>query len=312
MIKDSNLPVTPSTTIIHRPFGGIAAYRCLSDRASRVCVHAFQMRDLPQVSAAGLLGTAGAYVITDHRTAYVGESGRPVRRLGEHASDPAKASFAREAFVVTGVEGCAFDKAVAVDLQFRLTRFAVDAGVVAVSKGAAPVEPVLTAADRATHDRIVEDALRLLNDAGCRIFDGAPGLPPETEEPVPPDEAADPADSGPMEIDVGTVPVGTEVFELTYDDAWARGYWSGSHFVVAAGSEMRTTTNGSVNAITRTRREDLFRAGVLAAIPGVTGRRRLMVAVAFSTQSIAAKTLCGAHTAGKWTPLKPKSVWLAA
>ncbi|QUS37827.1 hypothetical protein RPMA_02325 [Tardiphaga alba] len=312
MIKDLHLPVTPSTTIIHRPFGGVTAYRCLSDRASRVCVHAFPMKDLPQVSAAGLLGTAGAYVITDHRTAYVGESGRPIRRLGEHACDPGKSAFAREAFVVTGVDGCAFDKGVAVDLQFRLTRAAIDASVVAVSKGASPVEPVLTAADRATHDRIVDDALRLLNDAGCRIFQPGPGTPPEAEEPVPTDEGSDPADSGPMEIDVGTVPAGTEVYELTYDDAWARGYWSGSHFVVAAGSEMRTTTNGSVNQITRTRREDLFRAGVLSAIPGVSGRRRLMVAIAFSTQSIAAKVLCGAHTAGRWTPLKSKSVWLAA
>lgn len=310
---DPVISPTPSSTVIHRPFGGIIAYRRLFDRAGRVCVHAFPMTDLSKVSSAGLLGTAGAYVLTNFRTAYFGESGRPARRLAEHACDAVKTAFAREAFVVSGVDGCAFDKVVAVDLQFRLTKAAVGAGVVTVSKGASPVEPSLSDADRATHDRIVADALRLLFDAGCRIFEALPDTASETEEtPSQIDEGADPADSGPMEIDVGTVPAGTEVYELTYADGWARGYWSGDHFIVAAGSEMRTTTNGSVNGVTRARREDLFRAGVLASIPGVTGRRRLMVAVAFSSQSIAAKTLCGAHTAGKWTPLSPKSVWLAA
>jgi hypothetical protein len=302
----------PSTAVIHRPFGGVLGYRRISDRASRAVVHAFPMHELPRLAAAGLLRTPGAYVMTDHRTAYIGESRRPSRRLSEHAADSTK-EFARDVFVVGGCEGAAFDKLLAVDLQFRLTRCAVEAGVVSLSKGLNPQEPDLTDAERATHDRIAADALRLLHDGGCRIFHSVfgTGTPAQPEEP-PPDDAADVADSGPMAIGVTTVPLGSDEFELRFGGLWARGYWAGDHFVVAAGSEVRSQTNDSVNAITRTRREELRKAGVLAAIPGVADRRRLVVAVAFPSESIAAKVVCGAHTAGKWAALNSKAVWLAA
>lgn len=305
---DSIISVTPSVTTIHRPFGGIVGYRQLSDRASRVSVHAFPMSALPQVSASGVLASPGAYVITDHRVAYVGESGRPARRLGEHAADRSKVAYAREVFVIAGCEGSSFDKLIAVDLQFRLTHLAVDAGVVAVTKGVNPVEPRLTQADRSTHDRLVDDALRLLFDAGCRIFSqpsgdvdrGAQGKSQPVEENV------DHADGGSMEIDVAT-PVGAQEFELRYADCWARGFWHENHFVVGAGSEIRTQTNSSCDPGTRGRRDDLFRAGVLGEVPGVSTRRRLLVALAFSSMSIAAKTVSGAHTAGRWTPLASRS-----
>jgi hypothetical protein len=310
---DANLWSSPSTSIIHRPFGGLVGYRRISDRASRAVVHAFMMSELPAVSAAGLLSAPGAYVLTDGRTAYIGESGKPSRRLANHSTDPTKA-FARDVFVVGGCDGAPFDKLLAVDLQFRLTRCAVETGAVAVSKGLNPAEPGLTDDDRATHDRIAADALRLLNDAGCRIFRAVLGEevagPPE---PPPPDDGADAADSGPMSIGVSTTPLGTDEFELRFGGLWARGYWAGDHFVVAAGSEVRSQTNDSVNAITRTRRGELRKAGVLAAIPGVADRRRLIVAVAFPSESIAAKVVCGAHTAGRWISRSPsKAVWLAA
>jgi hypothetical protein len=303
----------PSTAVIHRPFGGVLGYRRISDRASRAVVHAFPMHELPRLAAAGLLSTPGAYVMTDHRTAYIGESRRPSRRLSEHAADSAK-DFARDVFVVGGCEGAAFDKLLAVDLQFRLTRCAVEAGAVTLSKGLNPAEPDLTDAERATHDRIAADALRLLHDGGCRIFhaDFGAGAPAQSEEP-PPDDAADVADSGPMAIGVTTVPLGSDEFELRYGDLWARGYWAGGKFVVSAGSEVRSTTNDSVNALTRARRDELFAAGVLSPITGVGDRRRLAVAVAFASTSIAAKVLAGAHTAGRWVARNPsKAVWLAA
>ena len=294
---------TASSAIIHRPFGGVAGYRQLVDRAGCVTIHAFPLSMLQQLAAAGLFSSAGAYIVTDDRIAYIGESMRPGRRLSEHASDIAKRSFARDAFIVTGREGCPFGKAVILDLQYRFTTLALGAGVVSVMKGTGPTEIDLPGADRATQDRIFSDALRLLYDAGCRIFQ-SPGEPGGPKDP-PVDDVADLADSGPMDIGVTTTPLGAEEFELRYDDVWARGYWAGGHFIVTAGSEVRSATNGSVNQITRTRREDLFKAGVLATIPDVDDRRRLITAVAFSSQSIAAKVVCGAHTAGKWTPLTP-------
>jgi hypothetical protein len=297
-------PSTASTTIIHRPQGDLSGYRLVCDRASRAVVYAFPMSELATVSAAGLLAAPGAYVMTDGQIAYVGESARVSRRLADHSADPSKI-FARDVFVVSGCDGSTFDKSLALDFQFRLTRQAVDCGVVAVAKGLNPVQPRMTAADAATHDRIYADALRLLHDAGCRIFqpvDGQPFGPPD--QPLT-EDCSDAADSGPMAIGVSTTPLGASEFELRYLGLWARGYWAGDRFIVAALSEVRSQTNGSVDAITRTRREELFSAGVLSTIPGVADRRRLIVAVAFPSTSIAAKTLCGAHTPGKWVALNP-------
>lgn len=311
--SDSN-PSTdcPSSAVIHRPFGGVRGYRRISDRATRLVVHAFPMSDLPTVGAAGLLSTCGAYVLTDGETAYLGESRRPSRRLSEHAADPGKA-FARECFVV-----CGCDKLLAVDLQFRLTRLALEAGMVKVWKGTNPPEPDVTDAERATHDRIAADALRLLHDVGCQIFHPAreagtaaqAGMPPPAE--VPTDEPTDPLDCEPMAIGVSTVPLGSQEFELRYGGLFARGYWAAGRFVVSAGSEVRLAINDSAPALTRSRRDELFAAGVLAPVPGVGDRRRLIVAISFPSTSIAAKVLAGAHSAGKWVPRDPtQAVWLA-
>ncbi|WP_027574812.1 hypothetical protein [Bradyrhizobium sp. WSM1743] len=310
-------PSTPTSSIIHRPLGGLTGYRVVYDRACRAVVHAFPLSDLAAVAGTGLLAGAGAYVLTDGATAYIGESSRPSRRLADHAADPAK-GFAREAFVVSGEAG-AFDKSVAVDFQYRLTALALATGAVTLAKGVNPVEPALSPADRSTHDRIFDDALRLLHDSGCPVFrapspaavgEGEPASPPDRP---PPEAAGDDRDGGPLTIDVSTVPLGAAEFGLRYLGLWARGYALGDRFVVAAGSEVRSTPNDSVDRLTKRRHDQLLGAGVLTPIPGVSDRLRLVVAVAFPTQSIAAKTVCGAHTAGRWLPLEPaKAVWLDA
>lgn len=298
-----------TTTIIHRPNGGLGGYRVISDGASRVVVHAFPMTDLASVSGADLLATPGSYLMTDGRVAYVGESNRVSRRLADHCADPSK-SFGRDVFVITGCDGSSFDKALGLDFQFRLTREAIDCGVVTVAKGLNPVQPRMTAAVRATHDRVYFDALRLLFDAGCRIFVPA-GSEPSPHQPPPAAESVGEAvDGGPMSIGVSSAPLGADEFEMKYLGLWARGYWAADRFVVAAGSEVREETNGSVDALTRSRRDELFDAKVLSAIPGVSDRRRLVAAVAFPSTSIAAKILCGAHTPGKWVPVN-KAIWLA-
>jgi hypothetical protein len=112
----------------------------ICDRASRVVVHAFPMSELAAVCAAGLLAAPGTYIMTDGRIAYVGESARVSRRLADHSADPSKI-FARDAFVVCGCDGSTFDKSLALDFQFRLTRQAVDCGVVAVANRHRRVAP---------------------------------------------------------------------------------------------------------------------------------------------------------------------------
>jgi hypothetical protein len=308
-------PSTPTSTTIHRPLGGLTGYRIVYDRASRVAIHAFPMADLATVAATGLLTGVCAYALVGGGKAYIGESGRPGRRLAEHAADQAK-SFARDAFLVMG-DGSQFDKSLALDFQYRLTRRAVEAGAVMVAKGADPVSPSLAAADRATHDRIYNDALRLLHDAGCTAFRERGPADAEAAAPTPaappaPDECEDARDGGPLTIDVSTVPLGSAEFELRYLGLWARGYQAGDRFVVAAGSEVRAQPNDSIDRLTKRRHDQLCGAGVLAPIPAVADRRRLVVAVAFPTPSVAAKVLCGAHTPSKWIPLEPaKAVWLA-
>ncbi|MCK1417612.1 GIY-YIG nuclease family protein [Bradyrhizobium sp. CW4] len=306
-------PSTPTTTIVHRPFGQEMGYRRVTDRASRVAVHAFPMTELAAVSAAGVLATPGCYVMTDGKVVYIGESRRPERRLSDHASDRNK-TFAQNVFVIAG-HGDPFDKILGLDLQYKLTSLAVKTRAVAVMKGLNPSEPDMSDDDRATHNRIATDALRLLFDAGCTIFQPTAGISDEEAEAAPAFQergaAADggeAADSGPMAIGVPTI--GHE-YELRYCGLWSRGYPSGGRFIVAPGSEVRAQTNGSVDDLTRRRRQELFRADVLEEIPGAADRRRLTVAVAFATQSIAAKVVCGAHSAPRWTPLAARAVVLA-
>lgn len=313
MTIDSDAFEPASTTIVHRPFGRVDHYRCVADRASRVCVHAFPLSMAPQLASSGLLSSAGAYILTDHKTAYFGESVRTSRRLAEHSMDDAK-HFAKDVFVVSGREGSAFDKVIVTDLQYRLTNLAVGAGVVHVMKGMNPPEPELDAADRSTHDRIARDAMRLLFDAGCRFLRPPDDVPAvvRRDQVVAADLQADQSDSGPVSIGVSTSPPDAQEFELRYDDIWARGFWHDDHFIVAAGSEIRTQTNASCDVVTRGRREDLFQAGVLEGIAGLEDRRRLVAAVAFPSLSIAAKVVCGAHSAGRWASLsRPRVIVLA-
>lgn len=286
-----------TTTIIHRPFGDAMDYRRIADRASRTEVHAFPMTELNAVSDAGLIKGPGAYVLTDGYVVYFGESYRPLNRLTRHATDPTK-PYAKEVYVVAGCPGSPFDKSLVLDFEYRLTGRAIAAGVASVAKGSNPTPPELTEPDRSTHDRIYTDGLRLLVDAGCRLFQRA-----RPESAGDADAEDDVIDGEGMSIGVSTTPLGAEEFELRYLGVWARGYWSGNRFIVAAGSEVRHQTNDSVDVMTRLRREELGNAGVLAEIPGVFDRRRLVVALSFPSTSIAAKVICGAHTPGRWAPL---------
>jgi hypothetical protein len=175
------------------------------------------------------------------------------------------------------------------DFEYRLTSQAIEAGVAAVAKGSSPTPPELTGPDRSTHDTIYTDALRLRVDAGCRLFHKA-----NPEGPGLPDAERDVVDGDDVSIGFGTAPLAAEEFELRYLGFWARGYWSGNRFIVAAGSEVRYQANDSVDVMSRLRREELDSAGVLAEIPGVSDRHRLVVVLSFPSPSIAAKVACGA------------------
>ena len=54
----------PSTTLVHRPHGGISGYRLVSDRATRALVHAFPMAELSRVASTGSLATNNLVIST--------------------------------------------------------------------------------------------------------------------------------------------------------------------------------------------------------------------------------------------------------
>ena len=319
--NNQNSTLNSCTSIIHRPAGGIAGVREVFDDASRLAVWSFPMthaRDLVAAKAS----VAACYILASHDVVYFGETNNLYRRFLEHLLDSTK-SFAREAFVISGLGDAPFDKTTAVFLQWALDRAAGKAGLVTVQKGVNPRLLDLPPWRRATLDRIVEDALRLLFDAGCRAFDSncasmRPVLPnADLAEPASPDITRDTTegdDTGQMEIGVMATPQGVPEFELAYGDLWARGYQSGDGFVVTAGSEVRALINPSVNPILYTRRGELAAAGVLAEIPGLSDRMRLTVSVWFPSSAIAAKVITGAHVASnKWTALRnPRPFVIAA
>jgi hypothetical protein len=316
-----NSALNSCTTIIHRAAGGIAGVREVFDDASRLAVWSFGMARAREI-VTPRASMPACYILASHDLVYFGETKNFYRRFFEHLLDPTKI-FAREVFVISGLGDAPFDKTTALYLQWRLDQAAGNAGLVTVQKGANPRVLDLPAWRRATLDRIVEDAERLLFDAGCRaIHSNCASMRPvqphaDLAEPDSPDVAGDvneADDSGQMEIGVVATPDGVPEFEICYGDLWARGYPSNGGFVVTAGSEIRTLINASVNPILHTRRQDLATAGVLAEIPGLGDRMRLTVSVWFPSSAIAAKVVTGAHVASsKWTALRnPQSFVIAA
>ena len=303
---DTETTRAPCTSFVHRPDGGIAGVREVFDEASRIAVTAFPMTMVKNIAVARA-AVAACYILADHERVYIGETGNVGRRLSEHAADCSK-SFAREAYVISGGGNASFDKTAALYLQHRLTHAAETAGLVQVQKERSATLVDLPAWRCAPLDRIVEDGKRVLYDAGCRAFDSSC----ESQRPIQKavinsealtehDGSVETIDTGQMEIGVVATPCGAAEFQLCYGDLWARGYAANEGFVVTAGSEVRTLINASVNPILHTRRASLEEANVLADIPGLLDRKRLLVSVWFPSMAVAAKVLTGAHVASsKW------------
>ncbi|EKS29202.1 hypothetical protein [Afipia felis] len=304
-----------TTTIIHRPKSGITGFRDIIDEASRLSVCAFPFAPVDEELRNRLSWLPACYILSNGREIYVGETGNMARRLGEHLADPDK-SFANEVFVVSGLAHRWYDKSGPMFLQERLTRLAEAAGFVTVRKDKNPPQTEPTSWHRTTLERIVTDGERLLFDAGCRAFHSNNTKPVASLMPalVPSYTLDDEDDENClMQIGVSTAPIGSQEYELNYCGIWARGYPLGDNFVVAAGSEVRSTINPSARPIVKTRHEALRDAAALAPITGVEDRLRLTVAVAFHSLNTAAQVVCGAQaTARLWQRLSHASPIIVA
>jgi predicted GIY-YIG superfamily endonuclease len=305
----SNNSVQPACTQnVHRPMGGIEGLREVHDDVGRLTVSAFpwsMVKDMSMARAA----VPACYILADHATAYIGETGNIGRRLSDHFRDPSK-SFAREAYVISGYEGAWFDTTAALYLQYRLTKIAEQAGLVEVIKGTNPQVLELPNHRRASLDIFVEHGERLLFDAGCRVLRS--NFVSQRRQINEVETVG--ADDGPIQIGViATPPLGSEL-ELRHGDLWARGFPTSEGFVVMAGSEVRSAVNPSAPQIVKPRRDELASAQAMVAIPGLHDRMRLRVAVRFPSAAIAAKVVCGAHVdSSKWqSPRYPQPILFAA
>src|SRR5690606_2796653 len=131
-----------------------------------VCVIPF--RDIAAVAGTGGLTLAGAYVLVGAGRAYVGESGNVGRRLLEHTGDQTKA-FATEAYVLAGFER-RLDKAAAVHLQGCLYAAIDRAGKLTLQNGTGAGAADLPDWRKVSLDRMFEQALPLLFDAGLHAI----------------------------------------------------------------------------------------------------------------------------------------------
>lgn len=301
--------------IIHRPMGEISGLREVVDEVSRIKVTAFPFAMIREATLSRE-AVPGCYILADHATAYIGETGNLGRRLASHAGDPGKA-FAREVYTISGHLAPGLDKSAAIYLQHRLTALAENAGFLEVMRGIGPQAPDVSAYRRVTLDRYVDDSLRLLFDAGCRVFRSSIAsihqvrqMDPASVREVFSDA---PEDRGPIEIGVVAAPAAEDELELDYCELWARGYPAEGGFVAAAGSEVRTQINTSAGPIVTIRRNELADAGALMPIPGITDRLRLRTAVRFPSAAIAAKVITGAHVSSVvWIrPFYPRPVLVA-
>jgi len=304
----SESSVQAACTNVHRPMGGIEGLREVHDDVGRLSVSAFPVAMIKDMSMSRAAVPA-CYILADHATAYIGETGNVGRRLSDHYRDQSKA-FAKEVYVVSGYQGGWLDTTAALYLQYRFTKIAEQAGLVDIMKGVNPQVLELPSHRRAALDIFVEHGERLLFDAGCRVlrsnFAGQRRAAAKAE-------TVEPDDTGPMQIGVvATPPVGSEL-ELAYGDLWARGFPAVEGFVVMAGSEVRKAVNPSAPPIVASRRDELTEAEALVPIPGVQDRERLCVAVCFPSAAIAAKVVTGAHVdSNKWqAPRYPRPILIA-
>ncbi len=170
-------------------------------------------------------------------------------------------------------------------LEDRLTELAKEAGLVEGTNCASA--RTWDSEDHAILGAFLDESLRLLFDAGCRVFNATPTS--RSAAAAEADRGVAATEEETAAIDVDAVP--TVGGELALADAglWARAYYAPEGFVVLAGSEVRTVADPSADL--KKLREQL--AEIMVPIPGVDDRLRLEAAVCFPSAAIAATVLTG-------------------
>jgi len=284
---DTTLTVQePSTHTVHRPYGGIESLREIRDPAGRlvVTVVPFGMAERFTIIRESL---AACYVLVAEGEVCINH----IRRIDNATLRQAMAAAqgaAGEVYLIHAQRENWLFRAALPYLEDRLTELAREAGLLEVTNCASA--RTWSGEDHAILDRFVGESLRLLFDAGCRVFHTTPASrSPATAEA---DRGIAPATDETAEIDVDALPhLGGEL-ALADAGLWTRGFYGAEGFIVLAGSEVRTVVDPSADL--RKLRKQL--AEILVPIPGVDDRLRLEAAVCFRSPAIAANFLTGAKT----------------
>ena len=221
---------------------------------------------------------------------YIGH-GCAERRIGEKYS-AADRDRVYQVFSVYSL-GPDFGKDVAEKLEDRLTEIA---RVRRVPLANDPTVGGLGKAERSPAiEELLHDVRQKLWVAGCRLF----GHRQTDDKPAAVFfDGVEVVTSEDFETMEKTQPV-----RLVYPGLQASACTVGSKFIVAPGSDFSLVTRKGLSRHNLDRRDFVEGAGVLESIPGNDKRARLGVALAFESQSIAAKVLVGKHVGSKhWQP----------
>ena len=303
--SSETLQLQPCSHTIYRPYGGIEGYRQIRDPAGQLAVTTFPM-GMARRLAASFDQWSACYVLAGNGQAYIAQSYCAMQCIAEHAVDPTKA-FATEVFLLhEQEEPRTMDWSRRLYLEQRVSAIAKEAGLARIVNS---VEPRGLPWRPEQAERLVEQARRLLFDAGCRVLNG--NFPSQPTAQGKGDDNPDAEEAVEIASPIGPV---LEEFEFDYCGISARGSADDEgFFVVKAGSELRARENPSLRQNIRRLRADLRARGVVVPIAGVRDRLRLQVDWRFFSAAVAAKFVAGAHVAGtKWVRPAARPIGRAA
>lgn len=295
-----------TTATVHYLTGRLDGPRIVVSRTSPLRVFACNWADVGTLMGSGLPPNPGVYLLT--KPSFAGPARLAVRpgealdvrrRLGEHALDAGKSSFA-EVYAVVAVD----DRLTKGDCRYLEARIheivaAAPGCVLEVDK--IPAVAACPPYDRDVLESLLSQARIMLHAAGCRALDAA-NLPFASAEPE--------REEGVIEVQADLTGDAEDEHELTYDGIWSRGYPTADNgFIIRAGSDIRRRENTALLAAVSSRRRMLAEKGVLGVLPGVTDRWRLLANVYCSSALLAAKVCTGAHVSnrGIWQRVAPAS-----
>ena len=237
---------------------------------------------------------------------YFGESSGAKKRIPRHFLDDVKAGWVSEILAICQ-RGEAFGKDRLLQFQHRLTMAAEDVGHARVVRGTSPAAPRQSEVEDAIGDRLFADLRCMMIAAGCRILESdrspdeaergdAQQDRPDAEDPSTCGDEADRnarTKSAPPRIENGT-------YHIVRDRLWAMAVVDGS-VVLRAGSEVRALPVETCPGWVIDLREDVQKRGLLAPIPDVDDRLRLVEDLTMTSLSTAGKFVTGRNA--------PLSTW---